>query len=84
MLVILKDGEKLDKDGYIRKILAKVVPGLLQRGLTFLQDRGSEPPRSDSVPDSKERAHGSKLPRTLTGHECYPNFVGHFLSGRFH
>lgn len=38
MLVILKDGEKLDKDAYIRKILAKSVPGLLRAKLTFLQD----------------------------------------------
>ncbi len=38
MLVILKDGEKLDKSSYIRKILSKCVPGLMQKGLTFLQD----------------------------------------------
>jgi hypothetical protein len=38
MLVILKDGVRLNKDSYIRTILSKCVPQLLARKLTFLQD----------------------------------------------
>jgi transposase len=37
-LVILREGEKLDKQAYIRRILQKVVPELKRRNLTFLQD----------------------------------------------
>lgn len=38
MLVVLKSGERLDRDKYVRSILAKCVPELRSRNLTFLQD----------------------------------------------
>lgn len=38
LLVILKEGERLDKDRYIRTILVKCVKRLLETKLTFLQD----------------------------------------------